>query len=55
MKISVLGCGRWGTFLAWYVSRIGHETMLWGRTGSKNYEELNITRKNDYLNLPDGV
>ncbi|OPJ58045.1 hypothetical protein CLORY_37870 [Clostridium oryzae] len=24
MNISVLGCGRWGTFLAWYANKIGH-------------------------------
>ncbi len=55
MKISILGCGRWGTFLAWYVNRVGHETMLWGREGSKNYMDLCITRKNDYLDLPAGI
>lgn len=55
MKIAVLGCGRWGTFLAWYVNRIGHETMLWGRGGSKNYYNLYTQRKNDYLKLPAGV
>ncbi|MFJ5565665.1 hypothetical protein [Lysinibacillus xylanilyticus] len=31
MNISVLGCGRWGTFLAWYANKVGHDVMLWGR------------------------
>ena len=30
MNISVLGCGRWGTFLAWYVNKVGHNVKLWG-------------------------
>lgn len=24
MNITVLGCGRWGSFHAWYAHRIGH-------------------------------
>ena len=31
MKISVLGCGRWGTFIAWYLDKIGHQITLYGR------------------------
>ncbi len=31
MKISVLGYGRWGSFLAWYLSRIHAEVMIYGR------------------------
>jgi glycerol-3-phosphate dehydrogenase (NAD(P)+) len=49
MNISVLGCGRWGTFIAWYVNKVGHNLMLWGRENSKNYIELKENRKNDYL------
>jgi len=52
MKVSVLGCGRWGTFLAWYGNKIGHTVTLWGRTSSKNYLTLHETRTNDYLTLP---
>lgn len=55
MKISVLGCGRWGTFHAWYADHIGHEAVLWGRPGSKHIEELAATRKNEYLTLPESV
>ena len=29
-KISVLGCGRWGSFHAWHANRIGCGTLLWG-------------------------
>ena len=55
MKIAVLGCGRWGTFHAWYANHIGHQVMLWGRPGSKHLQELEIQHANEYLTLPDAV
>nr|WP_276561302.1 NAD(P)H-dependent glycerol-3-phosphate dehydrogenase [Bacillus paramycoides] len=55
MNISVLGCGRWGTFIAWYANKVGHNVMLWGRENSRNYIELNETRKNDYLKLSEDI
>ena len=55
MKISVLGCGRWGTFIAWYLDKIGHDVILWGRESSKNFAELKEHRKNSYLTLSDNV
>ncbi|AJG92765.1 NAD(P)H-dependent glycerol-3-phosphate dehydrogenase [Bacillus tropicus] len=55
MNISVLGCGRWGTFIAWYANKVGHNVMLWGRENSRNYIELNKTRKNDYLELSKDI
>ncbi len=55
MKISVLGCGRWGTFIAWYLNKIGNDVLIWGRSSSKNFLELKNTRKNSYLSLPDNI
>ncbi|KMO87798.1 glycerol-3-phosphate dehydrogenase [Megasphaera cerevisiae DSM 20462] len=55
MKISVLGCGRWGTFHAWYANKIGHEVTLWGRNKSCRMAELMKTRKNEYLTLPEDI
>ena len=55
MKIGIIGCGRWGSFHAWYSSRIGHEVMLYGRAGSKNMQRLESTGGNEYLKLPDNV
>ncbi|GAB6550277.1 NAD(P)H-dependent glycerol-3-phosphate dehydrogenase [Bacillus cereus] len=55
MNISVLGCGRWGTFIAWYTNKVGHNVMLWGRENSSNYIELDETRKNDYLKLSEDI
>lgn len=55
MNITVIGCGRWGTFIAWYLDKIGHSATLYGRPGSANMARLERTRKNEYLALPEGV
>lgn len=55
MNVSVLGCGRWGSFLAWYANKIGHTVTLWGRENSDNYRKLHETRTNDYLTLPNEI
>jgi glycerol-3-phosphate dehydrogenase (NAD(P)+) len=55
MKISVLGCGRWGAFLAWYLNRCGFGVTLWGREGSLNLKRLKEQRANDYLSLPESI
>ncbi len=55
MQISVLGCGRWGSFLAWYCNNVGHDVLLWGRQGSKSLEKLKLQRGNEYLILPDEI
>ena len=55
MKIGVIGCGRWGSFLAWYASRIGHEVTLYGRENSANMQRLESTRRNEYLTLPENI
>jgi len=51
MKISVLGCGRWGSFLAWYSAQQGHEVINFGREGSASYAELKTTGKNKWVTL----
>ena len=56
MKISIIGCGRWGSFLAWYMSeRLGYSVLMQGRTGSASFEELRSTRQNEYVTLPESV
>ena len=55
MNITVLGCGRWGSFHAWYAHRIGHNVTLWGRPGSPHLAELISQRQNEYLHLPLGI
>ena len=55
MNISVLGCGRWGSFIAWYLNHIGKEVTLWGLPDSSHYQRLRQERKNDLLDLPDSI
>ncbi|MBR6951030.1 MAG: NAD(P)H-dependent glycerol-3-phosphate dehydrogenase [Oscillospiraceae bacterium] len=55
MRTSVIGCGRWGTFVAWYLGGIGHEVTLYGREASWHMRRLMDTRSNDYLTLPETV
>ena len=55
MNITVLGCGRWGSFLAWYSARIGHDVTLWGRPDSRHMARLVADRRNDYLELPPSI
>lgn len=55
MNISVIGCGRWGTFIAWYLGKIGHDVLLYGRSESRNFIQLKENRKNDLLSLNNNV
>ena len=54
-NIFVIGCGRWGSFIAWYLDRIGHNVTLYGRNSSANMKQFLETRKNDYLSLPESI
>lgn len=55
MNAFVIGCGRWGTFIGWYLNKIGYKVTIYGRPSSKNLEELKRSRKNEYLTLPNDV
>ena len=55
MKITVIGCGRWGSFIARYLDEIGHAVTLYGRSGSARMQELIATRKNAHMTLPESV
>lgn len=55
MKITVIGCGRWGSFIAWYLDSIGHNVTLYGRKTSKNMIRFMETRSNGLLTLGDTV
>ena len=54
-NIFVIGCGRWGTFISWYLGKIGHKVSLYGREQSNNMKELLETRKNQYLSLSETI
>ena len=53
--VSVIGCGRWGAFIAKYLSDLGHTVTLYGRPGSRRMAELLETRKNALMELPAAV
>lgn len=55
MKISVLGCGRWGSCIAWYLDRIGHEVISCGLQDAPELQQLLTTHKNDYLTFPESI
>ncbi|MBQ7775563.1 MAG: NAD(P)H-dependent glycerol-3-phosphate dehydrogenase [Lachnospiraceae bacterium] len=54
-NVFVIGCGRWGTFIAWYLDKIGHKVSLYGREQSLNMKELLESRKNQYLTLSETI
>ena len=55
MKIAVIGCGRWGSFIAWYLDKIGNEVTLYGRESSEKMKSFLETRKNNFLELPKSI
>lgn len=55
MHITVIGCGRWGSLIAWYLDRAGHRVTLYGRPGSRHMQRFLATRRNDLLELPESI
>lgn len=55
MKITVIGCGRWGSLIAWYLNTRGHEVTLYGRASSAKMQRFLLERKNDLLELPESI
>lgn len=55
MKITVVGSGRWGSFIAWYLDRIGKDVTVYGRTDSNEFIKLLETRSNDYIVYPESI
>lgn len=49
MKISVLGCGRWGSCIAWYLDKIGNNVLSWGLTEAPDFKQLKKEHRNEYL------
>ena len=55
MKVTVIGCGRWGSLIAWYLDKTGHEVTLYGRESSIHMRRFLAERRNDLLELPQSV
>ena len=56
MKISVLGCGRWGSFIAWYQATVlKNDVISWGPEGDYSYEVLKNEGENEYVALDSSI
>jgi len=56
MNITVVGCGRWGSCIAWYCSHIkGFNVTLYGMTDAPEYKQFIENRSNEYIKLPDEI
>ena len=55
MNITVIGCGRWGSFIAWYLHKAGHSVCLYGREGSPHMKQFRESRTNGIVTLPQSI
>ncbi|MGN0823689.1 MAG: NAD(P)H-dependent glycerol-3-phosphate dehydrogenase [Candidatus Coproplasma sp.] len=56
MKISVLGCGRWGSFIAWYQATVlKNDVILYGEEGRQSFDVLKKDGKNEYVALDKSI
>ncbi len=46
MNVSIIGTGRWGSFIAWYVNRVGHSITICGEESAPDFIELRDKRTN---------
>ena len=53
MKIFTVGCGRWGTFISWYLDSIGHDVTLYGREWDEAMQALIKNRTNGLVTLTE--
>lgn len=55
MNFTLLGCGRWGSFIAWYLNKMGNKVTVWGRENDPITTSLFETRKNEYVEFPKEI
>lgn len=55
MKVTVIGCGRWGSFIAWYLDSIGQEVTVYDKADSPAMQQLLATRTNGVLTYPESI
>ena len=55
LKIIVIGCGRWGSFIGWYLDHIGHNVTLYGLSDAPSFQRLLTERKNEYITLTPSI
>ena len=55
MKITVLGCGRGGSFIAWYLAGKGNEVTSFGPDDAESFRVLKETGRNEYVTFPETI
>ena len=55
MKVFVIGAGRWGSFIGWYLDSIGHTVSIYGREGSENFAKLRESRDNGLITFRESI
>ena len=55
MKITVIGCGRWGSLIGWYLDSIGHCVTFYGKEDSPHMQAFLNTRSNGLLTIPPSI
>lgn len=55
MNFTLLGCGRWGSFIAWYLDKHKNNVTVWGRPADPIVENLRKQRRNEYVEFPESI
>ncbi len=55
MKITVIGCGRWGSFIAWYLNNQKHDVTVYGLSDAESFIQLRDTRTNGLITYPEEI
>ncbi len=55
MKITIIGCGRWGSFIGWYLDQMNHSVSFYGSADSSNMKRFQETGTNGMITLRDSI
>ena len=55
MKITVIGSGRWGSFITWYLHKIGHILTVYGRAQSTSFKQILQTRQSGMIHFDENI
>ncbi len=55
MKVCVIGCGRWGSFIGWYLDQLGKEVSFYGPADTPQMQQYLATRSNGTLTMRESI
>lgn len=55
MNVTVIGCGRWGSFIGWYLDQIGHNVKFYGPEDTPHMQSFLKTRTNGTITLRESI